>query len=156
MNLQELSRNPFFNYTSGRWLWDEANQLRQRHQPFNIQQLKETAAISVNAKSCINMAKLPEGSYNKAFLLTMDNGAQVVARIPNPYLPPRISTASEVATLDFFRNELDIPVPRVFAWSSDKDQPVGAEYIIMEKAPGEELGKSWSSMDISEKVDLVS
>lgn len=86
----------------------------------------------------------------------MDNGVQVVARIPNPYLPPRVSTASEVATLDFLRTELDIPVPRVLAWSSKKDQSVGAEYIIMEMAPGEELGKSWMSMDISEKVNIVS
>ncbi|KAI1938632.1 Phosphotransferase enzyme [Ophidiomyces ophidiicola] len=118
--------------------------------------LKDIAAKSVNAGSCTQKVKLPEGAYNKVFLLTMDNGVQVVARIPNPYLPPRMATASEVATLDFLRNELDIPVPRVLAWSGDKDQPVGTEYIIMEKAPGEELGKTWPSMDISERVDLVS
>ncbi|KAK2760891.1 hypothetical protein FQN54_002131 [Arachnomyces sp. PD_36] len=156
MDQQEVPRNPLFNYSSGRWLWDEANQLRRRYQPFDIEQLKQTAAKSVNAKSCISMTKLSEGSYNKAFSLIMDNGVQVVARIPNPYLPQRVSTASEVATLDFLRNELEIPVPQVFAWSSDKDQPVGAEYIIMEKAPGQELWKSWPSMDVSEKVDVVS
>ncbi|PGH23274.1 hypothetical protein AJ80_02690 [Polytolypa hystricis UAMH7299] len=86
----------------------------------------------------------------------MDNGVQVVARTPNPYLPPTVATASEVATLDFLRNELNIPVPRVLAWSSDKDQPVGVEHIIMEKAAGEELGKSWPSMDISDRLGLVS
>lgn len=85
----------------------------------------------------------------------MDNSVQVVAQIPNPYLPLRVATASEVATLDFLRNELNIPVPRVLAWSSDKDQPIGVEYITMEKAPGEQLGKSWPSMDVSEKVNLV-
>ncbi|KAI2038307.1 Phosphotransferase enzyme [Ophidiomyces ophidiicola] len=153
---QYPSDHTFFKYTSGRWLWDEANQLRKRYQPFNVQQLKDIAASSVNAATCTQMVKLPEGAYNKAFLLTMDNGVQIVARIPNPYLPPRIATASEVATLDFLRNELDIPVPRVLAWSGEKDQPVGTEYIIMEKAQGEELGKTWLSMGIPEKVDLVS
>lgn len=52
----------------------------------------------------------------------MDNGVQVIAKIPNPYIPQKFFTASEVATLDFLRNELGIPVPRVFAWSSKKDQ----------------------------------
>lgn len=148
--------DPFFNYTSGRWLWDEASRLRTRHQPFDVDGLKAVASKAVNARLCTDITKLPEGSYNKVFLLTMDNGVQVVARIPNPYLPPRVTTASEVATLDFLRTELEIPVPRVLAWSNRKDQPVKAEYIIMEKAPGEELGKSWMAMDISEKVNIVS
>ncbi|PYI35690.1 phosphotransferase enzyme family protein [Aspergillus indologenus CBS 114.80] len=145
-----------FAYTSGRWLWDEAAQLRKRYQPFNIEALKQAAARSVNAEVCVKLTKLPEGSYNKAFLLTMDNDVQVIAKIPNPYIPQKFVTASEVATLEFLRNELGIPVPRVFAWSSKKDQPVGVEYIIMEKAAGNELGKSWPTMDISAKVDIVS
>ncbi|KMU75157.1 hypothetical protein CISG_10367 [Coccidioides immitis RMSCC 3703] len=145
-----------FCYTSGRWLWDEAAQLRKRYQPFNVEELKQTAARSVNAEFCVKITKLPEGSYNKAFLLTMDNDVQVIAKIPNPYIPQNFVTASEVATLDFLRSELGIPVPRVFAWSSKKDQPVGVEYIIMEKAAGNELSKSWPTMDISDKVDIVS
>ncbi|PTU21356.1 hypothetical protein P175DRAFT_0500262 [Aspergillus ochraceoroseus IBT 24754] len=148
--------DPLFSYTSGRWLWDEAAQLRKRYQPFNVEELKETAARSVNAKFCVKLTKLPEGSYNKAFLLTMDNELQVIAKIPNPYIPQKFITASEVATLDFLRNELGVPVPRVFAWSSKKDQPVGVEYIIMEKAPGNELSKSWPTMEVSDKVDIVS
>lgn len=86
----------------------------------------------------------------------MDNDVQVIAKIPNPYIPQKFITASEVATLDFLRNELFIPVPRVFAWSSKKDQPVGVEYIIMEKAAGNELSRSWPTMNISDKVDIVS
>ncbi|KAL6233340.1 hypothetical protein BDW75DRAFT_193391 [Aspergillus navahoensis] len=120
-----------FSYTSGRWLWDEAAQLRKRYQPFNVEELKQTAARSVDAEFCVKITKLPEGSYNKTFLLTMDNDVQVIAKIPNPYIPQKFVTASEVAALDFLRNELGIPVPRVFAWSSKKDQPVGVEYIIM-------------------------
>ncbi|KAM0090558.1 Phosphotransferase enzyme [Aspergillus fumigatus] len=86
----------------------------------------------------------------------MDDDVRVIAKIPNPYIPQKFVTASEVATLDFLRNEPGIPVPRVFAWSSKKDQPVGVEYIIMEKAAGNELSTSWPTMDISDKVDIVS
>lgn len=148
--------DPLSSYTSGRWLWDEASQLRKRYQPFNVDELKKSSASSVNAESCVKIIKLPEGAYNKTFLLTMDNGAEVIAKIPNPYLPQKFAIASEVATLDFLRNELDIPVPRVLAWSSKKDQPVGIEYIIMERAPGQELNKLWSTMNISDRVDIVS
>jgi aminoglycoside phosphotransferase (APT) family kinase protein len=38
-----------------------------------------------------------------------------------------------VATMDFLRNALDVPVPRVLAHSSTVDNSVGAEYIIMER-----------------------
>jgi hypothetical protein len=46
--------------------------------------------------------KFQEGQYNKAFLLKMDNGSEVVAKIPNPNAgPAHYSTASEVASVDF-------------------------------------------------------
>ena len=43
--------------------------------------------------------KLIEGLHNKAFIFTMDNGMEVVAKLPNPNAgPARYTTASEVAT----------------------------------------------------------
>ncbi|PYH34307.1 phosphotransferase enzyme family protein [Aspergillus neoniger CBS 115656] len=108
-----------FSYTSGRWLWDEAAQLRKRYQPFNVEELKKAAARSVDAKHCVNLTKLPEGSYNKTLLLTMDNDVQVIAKVPNPYVSQQFVTASE----------LGLPVPRVFAWSNKKDQPVGVDIV---------------------------
>ncbi|KAB8266313.1 hypothetical protein BDV32DRAFT_134276 [Aspergillus pseudonomiae] len=62
----------------------------------------------------------------------------VVGKVPNPNAG-RVyyTTASEVATMDFVRNTLGIPVPKVLAWSSKaKKNLVGAEYIIMEKVLG--------------------
>ncbi|QKX63676.1 uncharacterized protein TRUGW13939_10847 [Talaromyces rugulosus] len=38
---------------------------------------------------------------------------------------------------------LCIPVPRVFTWNCDPSNPVGSEYIIMEKAKGTALGDVW-------------
>jgi hypothetical protein len=48
-----------------------------------------------------------------------------------------------------------IPVPRVLAWSSDPSNPVGAEYIIMEKATGVQLFNTWSTMSDSDRFELV-
>jgi hypothetical protein len=47
-------------------------------------------------------------------------------------------------------------VPRVLAWSSKaQENPVGAEYIIMEKVLGIELERVWPSMDVEDRFTLV-
>ena len=45
--------------------------------------------------------------------------------------------------MDFARTVLDIPVPRVLAWSSESTE-VGADFTICEKAPGREMQHVWS------------
>jgi hypothetical protein len=48
------------------------------------------------------MVKLAEGNFNKIFKLSMDNGLNVIARIPHPIAGPKYyTTASEVATMEF-------------------------------------------------------
>ena len=92
----------FFRYTSGRWLWDEDQQLEERFRVFNVPELQRVAAESVGAATCTEMTKLGEGGFNKVFLLKLDNGSTVIARIPNPNAgPPVYTTASEVATMEF-------------------------------------------------------
>lgn len=78
----------FFRQTSGRWLWDEESQQRERFLVFNVQELKRIAAESVEAQSCVSITKFAEGGYNKVFRLVMDNGSVVIARIPNPNADP--------------------------------------------------------------------
>ncbi|KAG9228229.1 kinase-like domain-containing protein [Amylocarpus encephaloides] len=146
----------FFHYTSGRWLWDEEAQLRERFLVFNVQELQRIAAESVGAQSCISITKLAEGGYNKVFRLVMDNDSVAIARIPNPNAgPARKTTASEVATMDFARTVLNIPVPKVYAWSAAANNPVEAEYIIMEEAPGTQLEDVWNDKTISDKTNIV-
>src|SRR5271156_1369679 len=94
----------FFRYTSGRWLWDEQQQFRDRYHVFNVAELQRAAAKSVGSKSCVSMTKLAEGQYNKDFRLVMNNGKVVIARLPNPNAGPSFyATASEVATMEFVR-----------------------------------------------------
>lgn len=92
----------FFRYTSGRWLWAEEQQLRDRYKVFNVAELQKVAAQAIGSEKCVSMIKLAEGNYNKVFRLTMDDGKTVLARIPNPNAgPPFYTTASEVATMEF-------------------------------------------------------
>ncbi|KAJ8067351.1 hypothetical protein OCU04_004704 [Sclerotinia nivalis] len=124
--------------------------MSQRHVRFNVNELARIAAEAVGGKLCVSIEKYPDGMYNKAMLLTMDNATQVVAKVPNPNAGrPHFTIASEVATMDFARNVLGTPIPRA------QENPVGAECIIMEKVPGIELERVWPSMGIKDRFTLV-
>lgn len=57
--------------------------------------------------------------------------------------------------MDYVRS-LGVPVPRVLAWCADaSDTTVGSEYIIMERAPGIELGRVWDQISSKQKDDVV-
>lgn len=43
--------------------------------------------------------------------------------------------------MDFVRSKLGGFVPRVLAWDATDNNPIGSEYIIMERFPGEELSR---------------
>lgn len=92
----------FYQYTSGRWLWDEETRLQERYKQFNVPGLKSVATKATGAKSCISITKFAEGAFNKLFRLVMDDGSAVFARIPMPVAGPLYQTvASEVATMDY-------------------------------------------------------
>ncbi|KAK2795791.1 hypothetical protein FQN52_003641 [Onygenales sp. PD_12] len=144
-------------FTSGRWLWRERQQLACRYVKFDMSKLLELAASLIGSKHCVQAVKISEGQYNKVFLLTMNDGREVIAKLPNPNAGrPHFATASEVATMDFLRNVLNLPVPKVHAWSSRaSENPVGAEYIIMEKQAGVVLSDVWESMKGKQKAQIV-
>ncbi|KNG89207.1 hypothetical protein ANOM_002539 [Aspergillus nomiae NRRL 13137] len=119
-----------------------------------MNRLASVAADSVGAARCISIKKYPDGMFNKAFLMSMDNGREVIAKVPNPTAGvPHFTTASEVATMDFARKILDTPAPRVYAWNSQaRSHPIGAEFIIMEKIEGVPLSQVWSTMTLPQKL----
>ncbi|KAE8408302.1 phosphotransferase enzyme family protein [Aspergillus pseudonomiae] len=132
--------------------------LSKRYVKFNLQQLIDVAVkASEGGRYCTRVLKCSEGLHNTAFILTMDNGAEVFAKLPNPNAgPPGYTTASEVATHVLLRDVLKIPVPRVLAWSFDApNSPVEAEYIVTEKAPGIRLGSFWSQWPQEAKLKLI-
>jgi hypothetical protein len=91
-----------FNYTRGRFVCNEKYEMSQRHVHFNVNELARCAAEAVGAKTCVSVAKYPDGMFNKSMLFTMNDGSQVVAKVPNPNAGlPHFTTASEVATMDF-------------------------------------------------------
>ncbi|PGH14137.1 hypothetical protein AJ79_03254 [Helicocarpus griseus UAMH5409] len=121
----------FFRYTRSRFLHEEEENLSQRYVKYNVEELANIAAevAGPGKRHCIQVDKLADGMYNKALLLTMADGTQVVGKVPNANAGlPHFTTASEVATMDFVRNVLGTPVPKVLGWCSKADNPYGGLY----------------------------
>ncbi|RAK86262.1 phosphotransferase enzyme family protein [Aspergillus costaricaensis CBS 115574] len=76
----------------------------------------------------------------------MDDGFEVIAKIPYRFT---------AATLCFLHAK-GIPVPRLYGYSSSEDNPVGAEYILMEKAMGVGLQNKWHGMSKRDRHKLAS
>lgn len=117
-----------------------------------------------------------EGGFSKALLMTMVDGSEYIVKIPCSNAGrPVYCTASEVAVLGFgeidslffdgaprftkiialVRAHTTIPVPKVFAWSADTTNPVGAEYIVMERVPGVQIFKKWDEMGESSRISII-
>ncbi|PPQ80298.1 hypothetical protein CVT26_008826 [Gymnopilus dilepis] len=147
--------NPFWNHTTGRWLWnDEINRAR-RYTPFDIDGLKDLACQVCSAGRCTSMVQLGNGSKTKVFHLQFDNGKELVARIPTLLLGNlRLSIASEAATTEYVRfryNEgreeswATPQIPRVLSWNPTCRNPVKWPYILTEYIPGGDLQSIWNS-----------
>jgi hypothetical protein len=152
-NADTSIKQDFFNYTSARWIFNEKKQLDARHVQFSVSSLKRVAE-EVAQSTCTGMVKLPEGLFNRAFILQFSNGEELIARIPTPIAgPKRYMTASEVATIKLME-KVGIPVPKILAYSCQEDA-VGCEYIIMEKAKGQPLKAQWSDMTEKRRIKMI-
>ncbi|KAH7082398.1 kinase-like domain-containing protein [Paraphoma chrysanthemicola] len=144
-----------FNYTSGRWIWNDASKHLERRRFFNVSELKHLAASAVNqnVEDVARFEKLGEGGFNRTFLVTMHDGFQLVVRIPySTTEPKRLVIASEVATMDFLRSH-GVPVPKIYSYSVTSENPAGTEYLITELVRGSNLGDIW--YDLSEKARIT-
>ncbi|KAF2866274.1 kinase-like domain-containing protein [Massariosphaeria phaeospora] len=145
-----------YQYTSGRWLYNERLRLSERRLKFDVEELKKVAAQAVNRSRAdiVNFRKLAEGGFNRVFEIFMNDGFSIIARLPYPSTSPRrLATASEVATLDFARTH-GIPTPRVLGYSLDPG-PVGSEYILMEKLPGRPIGETWFQLAEQQRLQVL-
>lgn len=66
-----------------------------------------------------------ERDRNKVFLITMNDGKEVIAKLPNPNAGrAHFTTASEVATMDFVRHYTAAPMPVYYLWHHSKASTV--------------------------------
>lgn len=53
------------------------------------------------------------------------------------------------------RSVLGTPVPKVLSWYSSADNPVAAEYILMENARGVPLSSLWDKLGVRVKLKVL-
>ncbi|KAL2380343.1 hypothetical protein RJZ90_004635 [Blastomyces dermatitidis] len=155
-----------FQFTRGRFVYEETDQLKQRYIQFDLKQLGEIAAQAVGAARCVKIEKCPDGLYNKAYILTMDTGKESHWKGPEPERWHRALHHSQrgchhgfcklgrqkiPGIIILMRNVLQTPAPQVYAWNFrvDRSNPVGAEYIVMERVQGIRLAR-WTAAKFSQ------
>ncbi|OOF97131.1 hypothetical protein ASPCADRAFT_3749 [Aspergillus carbonarius ITEM 5010] len=151
------SSRGLFEYTSGRFLFNEEIRLAERRVQFDVNALLHAVCRSTNrpVSDLSSVSKLAEGGFNRVLQTTFKDGYTVVARIPyRATVPKRLAVASEVATLDILRRN-GIPVPTVLGYSANHANPIGAEYILLEKLEGQPLSQVWFSMDNKARVKAM-
>jgi aminoglycoside phosphotransferase (APT) family kinase protein len=154
---RELNNDSLFSYTSGRYLFNEELRMKERYVKFNVEALKTAVSASLAHQhgSVTNIFKLAEGDFNRVFTLTMEDGFEVIAKMPYHIAAPEyFATASEAATLAFLRSK-GVPVPKVYSYCAYAENPVGAEYLLMEKADGVSLKTKWLELTKEEVSKLA-
>lgn len=153
-----MNGNPdLFEYTSGRFLFNEELRRAERHVHFDVNAPAKAACQSVdrNLNSVSSITKLAEGGFNRILQVTFNDGYAVLARIPyRTTVPVYYAVASEAATLTHLHAH-GLPVPKVLAYSPDETNAVGTEYIIFEKLEGRPLSEEWFSMVNKTRVKIM-
>lgn len=123
-----LARDPF-TPTTGRWLWNEPCKRQEHTREFDISALEHAIvnAAGSTAGITVRLKKIAEGGSNKVFLAVVGK-QRLIVKIPDPEVPPRLATASEVATLQFVRPECSIP-------ASSRDCLAAQEEAIRKDGP---------------------
>ncbi|KAF2654300.1 hypothetical protein K491DRAFT_693946 [Lophiostoma macrostomum CBS 122681] len=153
-----IREDDLFQHTRFRWLTNDSQECARRYLRFNVHALIDAAidASGQSASSCTRIFKYPDGLNNKVFILTLDNGSEVLARLSTPNAGPAFYTnASEVATRGFLRSILNIPVPKICSYALDAANPVGAEFILEERAHGTPLDSLWSEWDVDARKSVL-
>lgn len=89
-------------YTSGHWLSRDEEQRNARFIGFDFDQLRRRVIEICRGATAITSCRKHEGGFNRVFIFTLDHNQRVVARLPTQIAgPPKLTTNSEVATIEY-------------------------------------------------------
>jgi hypothetical protein len=58
---------------------------------FDMNELARIAASAIGADRCVHVEKCPEDDFNKTYILRMDDGREVIGKVPNQIPACRIT-----------------------------------------------------------------
>ncbi|KAG2354580.1 hypothetical protein BDR07DRAFT_1305561, partial [Suillus spraguei] len=122
---------------------------------FNLSELQ--SVIDLYFLTSCKLEKLAEGGYHKVYDILRSDGAPLdaIVRVASPAFP-KDKLESEVATCKMIAAFTNISVPRIYVWNSDASNPVGAEYMILDKIKGTPASHIWESLPEEVKKIAVS
>ncbi|KAL4798411.1 hypothetical protein BDV19DRAFT_376969 [Aspergillus venezuelensis] len=147
---KSVSREKLFAYTNGRFLVNEQYQLERKPLKFDLDAFCGVVDRCGGRTSPVTSVQKFEGGFSKALLMRREDAKELLAKLPCRIAGPRyLTTAAEVGTYKHrafpsVEKHTSIPVPFV-----------GAEYIVMEKAPWVQSFEKWQNMPDIEKLELI-
>jgi len=131
--------------------------------------LKRRASIALS-RTCTHWRKLTKGRYHEIFLLFFSSESSgddanagyahetewsCIARVSRE--PENVAKlVSEVATMEYLRPRLSIPVPEIYASDFNPENNVGAQFMLMERLPGRHLYQLWDDLTLAHKKSVLS
>lgn len=102
MLIKDLKATDPYLYTTGRWLNRDELQREARYRKFDFPALCKKVVNTCSGATKVIRYEKKEGGFNRVFILYLDNGERVVARVPFRIAGPRgLSTNSEVAIMAY-------------------------------------------------------
>ena len=89
---------------------------------------------------CVALDQVTSGLNNIVRLLEFSDGSRWAARVriksTAPLQAENTEFGAEVATMQFIKENSDLPIPGTFAYAIDENNPAGVAYMLIEVLPG--------------------
>ncbi|KAJ6036430.1 hypothetical protein N7540_000709 [Penicillium herquei] len=103
-------------------------------------ELCRTASGITGELECIALDQVASGLNNIVRVLQFSDQTRWAARVhirrKSSSFDSSIKLEAEVATMRLIKDHSDLPVPRVFAYEADENNPIGVAFMLMELLPG--------------------
>ncbi|KAF3480801.1 altered inheritance of mitochondria protein 9 [Arthroderma uncinatum] len=154
MSTQNTNRE-LFEYTSGRFLFNEERRLAELRVQFNPDALAAAICRTVSrlVSDLTSITKLAEGGFNRVLQATVNDGYAVLARIPYHSMAPK-HYAVAVKPPPLLHSH-GLPVPKVLGYSPDRTNDIGVEYLLMEEMDGQPLGDRWFTIGNKTRAKIM-
>ncbi|KAJ7086483.1 kinase-like domain-containing protein [Mycena belliarum] len=140
------------------------------NEQLDIHELRKSICVATGHAECV-LTKVAEGGFHRIYAAKLTGGhesdLEVIARVAFdiPDFRNTRKMESEVATINWLKQNTKIPVPNIMFCdmrergpaSSEKTagKDVGAPYMIMDRIPGRTLDRMWPYMSESHREQTV-
>jgi hypothetical protein len=103
---------------------------------------------------CTGISTLPRGQFHEIRVLYFEDGWTCIARFTRE-AEPLAKVESELATIEYVRNNTTIPVPEICLVNNSENHAVGAPFVLMEHIHGSPLDDMWEVLSLDHKLDAI-